>query len=123
MWCISSCAQAGNLGQLGNGNDQHQPTPVPVIGGHAYATISAGWRHTCGLTIGGSLLCWGQPPGNGQDGSPSTTAFQPLLPPPIVELNRTLLEVSSGEDSTCALDSSGSISCFGKPSHKHGVVF
>jgi len=54
-----------------------QPTPVPVFGGLAFATIATGYYHSCGVTTGGSAYCWGQN-GSGQLGDGSTVADSPL---------------------------------------------
>ena len=36
-----------------------KPSPVQVIGGHLFASVSAGVYHTCGATTSGSAFCWG----------------------------------------------------------------
>lgn len=56
--------------QCATGNPFPHPcsrTPVLVLGGFSFATLSAGGVHTCGLTSNGVAYCWGQagPIGNG----------------------------------------------------------
>ncbi len=46
-------------GQLGDGSTVDRLAPVPVSGGHAFASLGAGDSHGCGLTLSGSVLCWG----------------------------------------------------------------
>ena len=45
------------------GNNQVQNDvawqPVLVSGGYTWASISAGWTHTCGITTAGVSYCWG----------------------------------------------------------------
>jgi len=46
--------------------------PVPVEGGLAFTSVSTGDIHTCGVTDGGSVYCWGDNR-NGQLGDGTTT--------------------------------------------------
>jgi alpha-tubulin suppressor-like RCC1 family protein len=56
-------------GELGTGTTTSSSTPVPVLGGHTFATVSTGGyyidivetgsAHTCGVTTGGIVYCWG----------------------------------------------------------------
>ncbi len=47
-------------GQLGDGRSlTASGTPVRVSGGHAFATVTAGFSHACGITSSGQLYCWG----------------------------------------------------------------
>jgi alpha-tubulin suppressor-like RCC1 family protein len=67
------CWGGNNLGQLGDGTTTGRLAPTPVTGlGSAVAGIAAGWWHTCALTTGGRVLCWGYN-GNGGLGDGTTT--------------------------------------------------
>jgi alpha-tubulin suppressor-like RCC1 family protein len=84
-------------GQLGDGttagNETCYPTgpegpgfpcstvPVRVVGGLTFSSLTAGSLHTCGLTVGGQVYCWGSNHA-GQLGDGSTT--QRSTPVPIL---------------------------------------
>jgi alpha-tubulin suppressor-like RCC1 family protein len=69
-------------GQLGDGITTVRAIPTPVSGGHTFSQISAtGWRHTCGVTAGGSTYCWGHND-DGQLGDGTTTSS--LTPTPTI---------------------------------------
>jgi alpha-tubulin suppressor-like RCC1 family protein len=54
------CWGANEFGQLGNGNTANAYAPVDVAGLIAGATtVSAGTNHTCAVTTGGAVKCWG----------------------------------------------------------------
>jgi len=55
------CWGANTEGQLGIGTidgDEHS-APTPVAGGLTFASISAGFRYTCGVTASNQGYCWG----------------------------------------------------------------
>src|SRR5438876_940347 len=57
-WGWNSWPYMGH-GWLGTGDTVNRAVPTPVMGGLAFAAISAGGRHTCGLTPNGVAYCWG----------------------------------------------------------------
>ena len=70
-------------GRLGDGTAGDTSTPVPVVGGLRFVTVSPWFRHTCGLTPDGAAYCWGDNSngalGNGTMVSSSTpTQVAPL---------------------------------------------
>jgi alpha-tubulin suppressor-like RCC1 family protein len=64
---IGYCWGGNSSGQLGNGTMTNSTTPIVVVGGLTFETISAGGSHNCGVTMtnppspigGGAVYCWG----------------------------------------------------------------
>lgn len=71
--------------------------------------VSAGYLHTCALVEGG-LKCWG---GNGYgalgDGSTDTS----LIPVDVVSLDGKVVDVTAGDNFTCAVMELGNVKCWG----------
>jgi len=72
--------------------------------------ISAGDRHTCAVLDNGGLQCWGWNK-YGQLGDGSNTDRN--TPVDVTGLNSEVKEVSTGVWHTCAVDSNGSLECWG----------
>ena len=55
------CWGSNESGQLGSGSADSVPRtkPVRVGGDMTFATLAAGFTHTCGLTRDGVVFCWG----------------------------------------------------------------
>jgi alpha-tubulin suppressor-like RCC1 family protein len=54
------CWGSDNFGQLGDGTPGGvSTTPAPVAGATPFSAVSAGGLHSCGLSTGGALYCWG----------------------------------------------------------------
>jgi alpha-tubulin suppressor-like RCC1 family protein len=98
-------------GQLGDGTRTTRKHPVDVFGlSSGIKQISAGWDHTCALTTGGAVECWGQNKhGEVGDGSRSDR----LKPVPVTGLSSGVAQVSAGYDQTCALLTGGTVKCWG----------
>ena len=43
----------------GDGVNIQSNSPIPVVGGYTWASLSAGSGFTCGVTAGGAAYCWG----------------------------------------------------------------
>ncbi len=83
-------------------------TPAPTLAVVAFASISAGQRHTCGTTTDGRALCWGSN-AYGQLGYLSSGSSRPLqLPGSLV-----WTDIKAGHRNTCGLAGSGSAYCWG----------
>jgi alpha-tubulin suppressor-like RCC1 family protein len=83
------CWGRGDWGQLGNGTSGNlitpfsMPTPVTVLTPSVFTQVSAGGVHTCAVTTGGTVSCWGRNSegqlGTGTFGSQVTTPVASLL--------------------------------------------
>ena len=99
----------GRLGNNTPGSD-YQTIPSPVFGGLAFSSVSAGVRHTCGVTTDQAAYCWGRV-SEGELGSGSTTTFAPA--PVQVSGAIAFSSISAGHDYTCAISTSGAAYCWG----------
>ena len=98
-----------NFGQLGYGTNDASDTPLPVVGGIRFASVAAGYNHTCGLDTHGRAYCWGR---NyiGQLGDGTTD--DKLEPTPVATTLR-FTEIRGGNSHTCALTRQGDAYCWG----------
>ncbi|MFO0548942.1 MAG: hypothetical protein U0271_11185 [Polyangiaceae bacterium] len=97
---------------LGDGGVERQFVPTLVTTDVAFESLSAGWEHTCGLTAGGDVWCWGRN-GSGQigDGAELTVSDQRLVPAQSKVSNVVLL--AAGSTHTCAYTSEQITWCWG----------
>jgi alpha-tubulin suppressor-like RCC1 family protein len=105
------CWGDNSYSQLGDGTTTNSPIPVDVIGlGAGVAVITAGFMDTCAVTTGGAVKCWGYNL-NGQLGDGTTT--NSTTPVTAIGLGAGVAAVSVGEESTCAVTTSGAVECWG----------
>jgi len=84
-------------------------TSAPFAVTLTFATVSAGIRHTCGLTVTGAAYCWGE---NivGQLGDGTTTD---RLTPVLLSGDVTFASVSASGQFTCGVTAAGAAYCWG----------
>ena len=102
-------ARFGVLGfDAGSSDAVRTPQSVPGVG--KVSAVAAGYGHSCGLTVGGGLVCWGA---NGQGQLGLGTMNAGALPPtPVPGLNGVSM-VSAGFTNTCVV-ASGTVKCWGE---------
>lgn len=105
------CWGGNAAGQLGDGSATVRTTPVDVVGlGSGVAAVALGYQHTCALTTGGAVKCWGYNPyGTVGDG----TTFERFVPVAVRGLGSGVAAIAAGGYETCALLSTGGIKCWG----------
>ena len=118
------CWGYGKRGRLGNGGTAHSSTPVDVHTSSSdsaaldsIAGISSGHEHTCALTTGGNVKCWG----NGYNGRLGHGGTAHSSTPVDVHTSSSdsaalsdIARISSGNEHTCALTTGGNVKCWGR---------
>ena len=119
------CWGDNDWGQLGAGfggvvgSPPASAVPLRVAGNLTFRQISAGYEHTCGLTTGGDLYCWGygvdvrlgsyDP--NEYCGSPANNCAH--APRPVAPVGVKFATLSAGDEVSCALSTVGTAYCWG----------
>ena len=118
-----SCWGDNEFGQLGSGqrtgdsrnNSAYSLVPVKVLGIANAKAIASNLRHSCALREGGTISCWGNN-GSGQlgnrqsrdDGADSHSSV-PVEVAGIADATA----IAAGQDHSCAVHRSGTVSCWG----------
>jgi alpha-tubulin suppressor-like RCC1 family protein len=101
-------------GQLGDGSQETQPTPVQAAGTLTFATLTAEAHHTCGVTTDGTAYCWGlNDKGELGDG---TTTFRTTPNPVGGELSFMAIGAGGGllgGPHTCGVTGTNAAYCWG----------
>jgi alpha-tubulin suppressor-like RCC1 family protein len=111
------CWGDGDYGQLGIGEFTGRSIPAEVIGlsaGSGIQRIATGAAHTCAITAGGQVKCWGNN-SNSQLGDRTTTKRS--TPVDVIGLDPGVAgSISAGGSHTCIVTSSKGIKCWGSNS-------
>jgi alpha-tubulin suppressor-like RCC1 family protein len=99
-------------GEIGNGTRDFgsHSTPIAVSGGLTFSRISTGAYHTCGLTTGKKIYCWGL----NQDGQlgDGTTTYRRLTPR-LVTGGLAFNWVNAAGATTCGVTTANKAYCWG----------
>ena len=108
----SYCWGSNTFGLLGiDASYTESAAPVPLSGGHSFASVSAGDRHSCGLTSDGLAYCWGINVG-GELGNGSADEDSHASPE-AVSGGWTFKTVSAGFSHSCGVTIDGAAYCWG----------
>ncbi|HEY3924155.1 MAG TPA: Calx-beta domain-containing protein [Acidothermaceae bacterium] len=98
-------------GQLGDGGNTAQTTPVNVTGlSSGVASIAAGESHTCAVTTSNAAKCWGDDDW-GQLGNGSTNDYH--VPKAVSGWATNAAQLGLGASHTCGVTTSGAAYCWG----------
>lgn len=117
-WCWGGAAVGGGGFGLGDGTTTFSKVPVLVGPGMnlAFAQLSAGADHSCGVTTDGTGYCWGLNTNVGQIGDGTTThALVPVLVGPGLGLVFSSIDAGEGAFGhfTCGVTTDGRAWCWG----------
>ena len=105
------CWGGNAAGQLGDGTTTPRLTPVAVSGLSSGVTgVEAGSIHSCALTNGAAVMCWGDNTA-GQLGDGTTTGRP--TPVAVTGIPNAVAAVSAGSEHTCAVTTQGRVACWG----------
>jgi alpha-tubulin suppressor-like RCC1 family protein len=107
------CWGTNSKGQSGNGlsGDENIGSPLVVIGGFIFSSLTAGGAHTCGVLTSGASACWG----NNVVGQLGVASNQDKFEPTQVAGEHRFTSISASTAThTCALDDTGAAWCWGE---------
>lgn len=101
-------------------NEMGLALPIVDLGpGEKALSISASWRHTCALLMGGRVKCWGGNAsaqlgvGDTQNRGDNPGEMGSHLPAVDLGPNVEVTAIAAGDDHTCALIKGGKVKCWG----------
>jgi len=110
---LAYCWGGNQFGQLGDGTSGYgyRYPPQPVAGRRRFRQVTVGERHTCGVTTGDVVFCWGSNRWGqiGDDSSPWVNVLQPSR----IASARLFSQVAAGAFHTCAVSTDSRAFCWG----------
>ncbi len=105
------CRGDNYSGELGDGTQTYAYAPVDVVGlSSGVSALALGQDHTCALTQGGAVQCWGS---NHSDQLGDGTTTDRHTPVDVLGLSASVSALAAGGGHTCALTQSGGVECWG----------
>jgi alpha-tubulin suppressor-like RCC1 family protein len=101
-------------GKLGNGPMMgSSDVPGDVVGlSSDVMGVATGTEHTCAVTMGGAVECWGHG-FKGELGNGSIQGPNSQIPVAVVGLESGVVSVVAGDRYSCALTEAGAVKCWG----------
>ena len=100
----------GNTGTSRGGNNGLVTTPTPVVSNAKFSAVGVGASHSCAVTVGGQLLCWGLNSDGELGQGPSRDTQR--MPRPVGD-DSDWVSVACGEKHTCGVRTGGALLCWG----------
>jgi alpha-tubulin suppressor-like RCC1 family protein len=107
----ATCWGYNNYGQVGNGTNTDEGSPVPVSGLSNVASLGAGALHNCALLNDGTVKCWGN---NSWYGSLGDGTMTDRSTPVAVSGLSGATSLSVGQYHACVTHSDGTAWCWGE---------
>jgi len=107
LWCWG----ANDAGALGDGSYTDRSEPVQVLA--SVSSVSAGFRHTCAVTVG-AAQCWGA---NDHGELGDGTTIGRAAPGAVGKLSGEVVAAGAGGAHTCVIRSGGALACWGSNDH------
>jgi len=109
------CWGLNDSGQLGDATFTDSSIPVNVVDVIASDIIAlqSGIKHTCALTSGGEVMCWGLNSSGQLGNGTNTNSNVPVL---VQGLVGKIVSISGGAEFTCAVNDANDVMCWGNNS-------
>jgi alpha-tubulin suppressor-like RCC1 family protein len=118
---VAYCWGRDTWGQLGDGlfdSSTHSPVPVdvsPIGGDKSFVLVTAGYSHSCGITVEGLVYCWGDDWRGqlGSGGASTSTWTAVALDTTPITGETAIKHLTAGYSVTCGLTADGVPYCWG----------
>lgn len=118
------CWGRNNTGGLGDGTLTDRASPTPVSGDLLFQFLRSTGTHTCGITETKEVYCWGwSDRGQVGSGAADMCSGTPCsLVPALVDTDQQFRSLSLSSVSSCGLEDSGDLYCWGALSSRTTVT-